>query len=74
MQVTDSLIEATAIRRFGCARASVVQYRDGVPLDGERPLWFGLTILRGGEWEPIGRRRSREALLEMVEQRTCTLR
>jgi hypothetical protein len=75
MHATNQLIEATAKRRLGCESAVVYAYDVQDPIERVRVKWFGLSVQMhtGDEWEPIGRRRSREELLEMIEQRTCTL-
>ena len=57
-----------AVERLGVEDASVTTMRDRV-FDGRGPCeeWFVLSVQRGGEWEVLGRRRTKTELLEMVK-------
>jgi hypothetical protein len=83
MRISDFEIETAAKARFNCARVEIIKYSDTTdpfqkhwnyqPLRGELQVWYGLAIQRveGGEWQTMGRRRTRDELLAMIESRAC---
>jgi hypothetical protein len=69
----DATIRREAIRQLGCADACVSRHKERPWTDGRdapRQLWYGLLIKRtvDAEFELIGRRLTKAALLTMIER------
>jgi hypothetical protein len=64
----EEAIHAVAVRRLGAADATIVRVvdRDNDPQIGG--VWFSLSVRLPGdsEWKPLGRRRTKRELLELV--------
>jgi hypothetical protein len=73
MIVTNADIESAAKRCTGATHAMVSQHRDrgyGESKRGEFERWYAVSVSHDGKtWDLLGRRRTRQELLAMVESR-----